>query len=59
MFEFREALYLLRKEMAKVARHPDEKSILGTILEGNYDSFRIQREHLARLHVERFGHCAE
>lgn len=31
------------------------QSILGTILGGNYESFRLQRKHLAHIHEKLFG----
>ncbi|KAM3086910.1 hypothetical protein ACMFMG_001030 [Clarireedia jacksonii] len=35
------------------------QSILGCILEGNYSSFKLQREHLAHLHETLIGPCED
>lgn len=50
---FRHAYGTLQQRLAYLAKcHPDQKrdaSILGTILGGNYTSFRSQRDHLKKL----------
>ena len=58
-YEFRQALHLLQRQMGRAAADPARTSILGTILEGNYDSFYYQRELLREMHVKKFGYCPD
>jgi len=58
--KFSESYNLLQQRMALLNRTPVERrrgaSILGTILGGDYSSFKVQRQVIARMHSTRLHH---
>ncbi|KAH8808535.1 hypothetical protein F5884DRAFT_374546 [Xylogone sp. PMI_703] len=58
---FSDAFRALQKTMAALQFSNDRKnaSILRCILGGNYESFRLQREHLAHVHEQLYGPLTE
>ncbi|PHH68173.1 hypothetical protein CDD80_201 [Ophiocordyceps camponoti-rufipedis] len=54
---FNDASVDLRKRMTEVSQQADKGSILGVILEGNYSSFKKQRQYLKQVHEEKLGPC--
>ena len=54
---FSECYDLLQKRMAELQMSTDKRnrSILCRILGGNYETFRLQREHLAHVHEKLYG----
>ena len=59
-YHFQSAFSSLRDRMNELikSREP-HASILDTILGGNYESFRLQREHLRQVHEAKYGNCPE
>ncbi|KAG6037831.1 hypothetical protein E4U41_004700 [Claviceps citrina] len=57
MARFEDAYYAIRDQMARVARSPSSLSILGPIMQGDYSSFRQQREYLRHVHETTLGPC--
>ncbi|KAF4591361.1 hypothetical protein GQ602_001660 [Ophiocordyceps camponoti-floridani] len=54
---FNDASVELRERMTEVSQQADKGSILGVILEGNYSSFKTQRQYLKQVHEEKLGPC--
>lgn len=50
MGRLEDAYYALRDRMTEIARHPEKGGILDAILQGDYSSFRLQREYLKHVH---------
>jgi len=58
---FSQSYDALQKRMGTLqyAKNRQTESVLGPILGGNYESFRVQREHLAHLHETLYGPISE
>ncbi|KAJ4139745.1 hypothetical protein NW768_001089 [Fusarium equiseti] len=54
---FREAFELLRDRMSDIARNPNKGNILEVILQGDYSSFRMQRDFIRHVHEQHIGPC--
>ncbi|CZS79723.1 unnamed protein product [Fusarium graminearum] len=54
---FKDAFNLLRDRMSDIARNPNKGNILEVILQGDYSSFRMQREYLRHVHEKIIGPC--
>ncbi|QPC69414.1 hypothetical protein HYE68_000166 [Fusarium pseudograminearum] len=54
---FKDAFNLLRDRMNDIARNPNKGNILEVILQGDYSSFRMQREYLRHVHEKLIGPC--
>lgn len=54
---FKDAFNLLRDRMSDIARNPNKGNILEVILQGDYSSFRMQREYLRHVHEKLIGPC--
>jgi non-canonical poly(A) RNA polymerase PAPD5/7 len=54
---FSEAYDSLQKIMASIERSPNrgKQSLLGCILAGNYESFKLQRDHLKHVYEHLVG----
>ena len=56
MYSFAEAYGFLQRRMREVSKMDGtarkNASLLSVIFEGNYSSFRVQREHLRALHAK-------
>lgn len=57
MARFHEAYNTVRDRMSELARHPDRGTILESILQGDYSSFRMQREYIRHVHEKHIGPC--
>jgi non-canonical poly(A) RNA polymerase PAPD5/7 len=55
---FNEAFKLLRDRMSELAREPNKGNILEVILQGDYSSFRAQRDFLRHVHEKHIGPCS-
>ncbi|KAJ4251049.1 hypothetical protein NW762_011699 [Fusarium torreyae] len=55
---FHDAFNTLRDRMTDIARNPNKGNILEVILNGDYSSFRMQREYLRHVHEKHIGPCS-
>ncbi|RGP63884.1 DNA polymerase sigma subunit [Fusarium longipes] len=55
---FKDAFNLLRDRMSDIARNPNKGNILEVILQGDYSSFRMQRDYLRHVHEQHIGPCS-
>ncbi|KAM0351770.1 hypothetical protein ACHAPU_002282 [Fusarium lateritium] len=55
---FNDAFYLLRDRMSEIAGDPNKGNILEVILQGDYSSFRAQRDFLRHVHEKNIGPCS-
>jgi non-canonical poly(A) RNA polymerase PAPD5/7 len=44
--------------MSDIARNPNKGNILEVILQGDYSSFRMQRDYLRHVHEKHIGPCS-
>jgi non-canonical poly(A) RNA polymerase PAPD5/7 len=56
---FHDAYNVLVNRMKEVAANPQDGGILDCIFEGDYSSFRMQREYLRRVHEKVIGPCSD
>ncbi|KHO01637.1 topoisomerase family protein TRF4 [Metarhizium album ARSEF 1941] len=59
MARFEDAYYALRDRMKEIALNPRTGGILDAILEGDYSSFRLQREYIRHVHEQNIGPCSD
>jgi non-canonical poly(A) RNA polymerase PAPD5/7 len=45
--------------MEEIARDPEKGGILDPILNGDYSSFRLQRDFLRHVHEQKIGPCSD